>query len=150
MYIGFRVKSSFFLSDFSATWIFSTDIRKILKYQISSKSSSERRVVPCGRTKLTVAFRNFAEVPKNESSCNPDSITMRHDQPQHDCPAASVIAQQYSSAVYSHCSFTPVRKNSARLQKMLSFLVFACIKLRSCNLRKSGSKINPLAPELFF
>ena len=32
-----------------------------------------------------------------ESSWNPDSITLEHDRPQHDCPAACVIAQQNSS-----------------------------------------------------
>ena len=42
--------------------MFSTDFRKSLKYQ---NSSGGNRVLPC-RRKLKVAFRNFANVPKNE------------------------------------------------------------------------------------
>ena len=38
MYIRFQVKYLLFLSDFTDTWIFSTDIWEILKYQISWKS----------------------------------------------------------------------------------------------------------------
>ena len=75
MYVGLHIKYPLFLSDFNKTLIFSTDFRKLLKYQ--NPSSGNR--VPCGwtdrqtedgktdMTKLTVAFCNFANAPKNVS-----------------------------------------------------------------------------------
>jgi hypothetical protein len=62
-----------FLSDFNKILIFSTDVRKILKYQISSKSVQSglhaRRqadeVRQADMTMLVVAFRNSANPPKN-------------------------------------------------------------------------------------
>ena len=45
-----HVKCRLFLSDFNETWNFSTNLRKILKYQISWKSYSGSGVVSCGRT----------------------------------------------------------------------------------------------------
>ena len=56
-----------FLSDFSRTRIFSTNFCKVLKYEISWKSA--QREPSCSMrsdtTKLMVAFRNFANAPKN-------------------------------------------------------------------------------------
>ena len=78
-YIVRHVKYLLFLSDISKIWIFSTYFRKVFKYQISQKSyqwkpsCSMRRDGRTGRqrdrqtdlTKLIVAFRNFANAPKN-------------------------------------------------------------------------------------
>ena len=57
---------------FNDNWIFSTEFRKIIKTKFHENPSKGSRVVPCGgrdgrtdMTKLTVAFRNFAEASKN-------------------------------------------------------------------------------------
>ena len=71
MLIGFQVKYPLILSDNNETWIFSTDFLKILKYQISrdsvqwEPSCSTRTDGKTDMTKLTVAFRNFANAPNN-------------------------------------------------------------------------------------
>ena len=74
MYIGLHVKYQLFLSDFNETWIFSTDFRKMQKYQISRKSVqwkpsysmwTDRQT---DMTKLKVAFCNFAKAPKDQGS----------------------------------------------------------------------------------
>jgi hypothetical protein len=61
-----------FLSDFNETWIFSTDFRKILICQILGIPAQWKPGVLCRRTdrptdttKLIVAFRNFANAPKD-------------------------------------------------------------------------------------
>ena len=74
-----HVQYPLFLSDFNGLWIFSTDFRKKLKFQVTSKSvqwepscSLRTDGRPDGQTwhddmtKLIVAFRNFANAPKNQ------------------------------------------------------------------------------------
>ena len=70
-----NIKCPLFLSHFNENWIFSADFRKLLKYQISWKSvqwepscsmaTDGRTDGPTHMTKLTVAFRSFADASKN-------------------------------------------------------------------------------------
>jgi hypothetical protein len=62
------VKCTLFLSNSNENWIFSTFVRKILKYQVWWKSNGNRDVargqtVRTYMTKLMVAFRNFRKAP---------------------------------------------------------------------------------------
>jgi hypothetical protein len=70
--VGLHVKYPLFLSDSNETQNFPIDFRKILVYQISLKSierepsCSTRKDGRTDMTKLIVAFRNFANAPKNK------------------------------------------------------------------------------------
>ena len=66
---GLHIKYLLFMSNFNKNWIFSMDFQKILKFHENPSSGS--RVVTRGQTdghtdmtKLTVAFRTLANVPK--------------------------------------------------------------------------------------
>jgi hypothetical protein len=73
MYIVLPVKYSLFLSDFNGTLIFSIDFRKNIQIStiVKIRSVGAELFHPDGRTdmtKLIVAFRSFANEPKNVSS----------------------------------------------------------------------------------
>jgi len=74
---------------------------------------------------------------------NQNAKKLEHDRPQHDSPAARVIAQQYSSATFvSSCSHSRKEKFVALLKKCyFNFLSFffncECLKLRNLKLRRS-------------
>ena len=70
MCTGLHVKYPLLLFDFNETRISSTEFRKKLKYQMLLNPSSGSPGIPCGRTdttKLTVAFRNYANAPNTDS-----------------------------------------------------------------------------------
>jgi len=67
MYIGLHVKYPLLLSDFNETLIFSSDFQRTSNIKFHENPCCGNRVALCGRTdrrtdmtKLTVAFRNFA------------------------------------------------------------------------------------------
>jgi hypothetical protein len=72
MFVGLNVMYPLFWSDFYEPWIFSTNFKKMLKYQISRKSMqwepscSKQTDRQTEMTKLIVAFRNSAKAPKKE------------------------------------------------------------------------------------
>jgi hypothetical protein len=71
MYTGLQLS----LSGFNQTWIFSTDFPKILKISnfMKIRRVGDELFHADGRTdmtKLTVAFRNFSNAPKNASILN--------------------------------------------------------------------------------
>jgi hypothetical protein len=66
MYIGLHVKYLLFLSECDETLI---DFLKYSKTKFYENPSSGGPVVPCrktDKTKLTVAFCNFAKMPEND------------------------------------------------------------------------------------
>ena len=73
MYIGLHEKCPLFLSDFTETWIFLTDLKKNWNIKFYENLSTRSRVFLCGQTdrqtwtKLIAVFRSFANSLKNET-----------------------------------------------------------------------------------
>ena len=69
MYIDLHVNCPLFSSDFNETWIFSSRWRKGTKYKSSWKSVQWKPscYLRSERTKLIVAFHDFAESPKKQN-----------------------------------------------------------------------------------
>jgi len=95
-YIGLHVKHPFFLSDYNETSILSTDLRKILKYQISCKSVKWEPscIFADWRTdmsKLKVVLRNFANALKNsvKTFLYPTLPDLRNSRVSFQIPRAS-------------------------------------------------------------
>jgi hypothetical protein len=68
MNIVLHVKYPLLLSVFNEIWIFSAYFRKIFVYQISWKSAKWKPSCATNMTKLTVAFRNYANASKIAST----------------------------------------------------------------------------------
>ena len=102
IYLGLRVKYPKLLSDIKETWIFSTNFRKILKYQISWKSvqCSGSQYVACGRKdrrtdmmKRTVVFRSFKKEHKSHTECNTSALFLHH----LSCMGNDKVSGKYTS-----------------------------------------------------
>ena len=83
MDIGLHVKYSFFLSDFNVTWIF------LDRFSKNTQISNFMKIRPVGAglffadrrtdmTNLIIAFRNFANAPKNELYTSQKTLSLRH------------------------------------------------------------------------
>jgi hypothetical protein len=77
-----HVKYPLFLSDFNKILIFSTRFRTVSNIKFRQNLSSGSRVVPCKETdmtKLTVAFRNFANATKkNVTVTKTEAVLLFH------------------------------------------------------------------------
>ena len=100
MCIGLHVKYPLFLLDFIDTWIFKTDFRKILKYQISWKSvlwetSYSRRLDrQADMARLKDALRKFRNMPTNQER----DVTKRVE-----ATCSRTWQNNYVSPIFSTC-----------------------------------------------
>jgi hypothetical protein len=79
MAFGLHVKYLLILSDFNETSIFCTDLKKSSNIKFHKNWFGGSRIVPCGgtdMTKVTAAFRNFANASKN-STWNANYVVSR-------------------------------------------------------------------------
>ena len=77
-----------------------------------------------------------------QSCWNPNPSTM---ETEGDRPTACVIAQQYSSATFIHCTSIPAGRYSARLKNVIyfffNFIIKFCVSLKLRNLKLLKSRI---------
>jgi hypothetical protein len=68
---------------------------------------------------------------------------MEPDRPQHDHPAASVIAQQYSyKQHFPHCAFVHKKENFVRPAKTLLLQVFYFLKIKRLTVNCAGQGVS--------
>ena len=94
-----------------ATDRLSTDTQLLTQYLHSGRPGSSQIV----RSLNWVHKWSTVCVCTRESVWNPHSSTMEPDRPQHDRPAACVIAQQYSSSTFVSFRFHFRKENSAHV-----------------------------------
>ena len=149
MYIGLPVKNTLFLSDFNETWILSTIFEKNTHMKFHENPSSGSRVIPCGRTdvmKVIVAFRNFANTPKNALQPGSKSMLIYSAEPQpwtkqqccNTCcgkfvdeypTVAALMGQQYpSSYSVTEIVFSVVNVNVNLFLCVCKTIVDGCIR----------------------
>ena len=98
-----HVRYLLFLSDSNVTRIFSTDFRRVIKYQISWKvvqwkpSCSMWTDRETDMTKLIVALRNFANAPKNRLSLWKNGMSQSTTSCRFLGVVSNVVALRYHS-----------------------------------------------------
>jgi hypothetical protein len=88
--------------------------------RFEEKTRSLRSIA--GRIGVTSWPRMY--VATREASRNTNSNTMEPDRPQHDRPAASVVAQQYSSFSFISLRFHCCKQKFGTIKKLLLYQLF--------------------------
>ena len=100
------------LSDFSKTWIFSTDFRKI-HIKFHENPSSGNRVVSCGqmdrKTDMTQLFRNFVNTRKSfhatiNTHCFNPSLINQTSTNTHELQRLTELQFHIRSSVHKYCN----------------------------------------------
>jgi len=105
MHIGLHVKYTLFLSDFNETWIFLTDLWKLLKHLISWKSIQWKSTCSMQRaymTKLITAFCNFANAYKKRRGERWQEI--KHKDENRKRKQVTILRSSHSEKLHKHIS----------------------------------------------